>query len=104
MTTELIQLTNDAKAAEVVTETSEEPIAVSGTSGTRVVAPRTIPPLARSNLPWYRLQKMHRLKQASLAKSFLSRWHRPRNVASNWLPPYFAVRHQSVIVEQPPAL
>ena len=44
MTTELIQLTNQPKTEEVgVTVTSDEPTAVSGTSATRVVAPRPTP-------------------------------------------------------------
>jgi hypothetical protein len=43
MTTELIQLTNQPKTVVVVTVTSVVPIAVSGTSETRVVAPRPTP-------------------------------------------------------------
>jgi hypothetical protein len=42
-TTELIQLTNQPKPEVVVTVISVDPIAVSGTSVTRVVAPRPTP-------------------------------------------------------------
>jgi hypothetical protein len=43
MTTELIQLTNQPKTVAVVTAISDVPIAESGTSATRVEAPRPTP-------------------------------------------------------------
>jgi hypothetical protein len=43
MTTELIQLTNQPKTAEVATDISDVPTAESGTSETREVEPRPTP-------------------------------------------------------------
>ena len=43
MTTELIQLTNQPKTAEVATGISDAPLAESGTSERREVAPRPTP-------------------------------------------------------------